>query len=212
MKLKKIMKPREPIVENGTYLAVCVGVVFVGEQYMDRTAFGGRSSYENQVVFVWDLPSELDKDGKPKQLSKDLNATSSPNGTLNSIMEAWNSRTYSREELEEADLNDQLGKVCQLTVAVSESGYSNVKAVAALPKGIQVPATDTPHITFDVDEWDDTAFAALPEWVQEKIKKSTQYQKDHTPTGEVDFEKPAQAGPQTALAQAAAAPAGGCPI
>lgn len=212
MKLKKIMKPREPIVENGAYLAVCVGVIFVGEQYMDRTAFGGRSSYENQVVFVWDLPSELDKDGKPKQLSKDLNATSSPNGTLNSIMEAWNSRTYSREELEEADLNDQLGKVCQLTVAVSESGYSNVKAVAALPKGIQVPATDTPHITFDVDEWDDAAFAALPEWVQEKIKRSTQYQKDHTPTGEVDFEKPARAAPQTTPAQAAAAPAGGCPI
>lgn len=187
MKLKKIMKPRAPIVENGTYLAVCVGVVFIGEQYMDRSAFGKGSSYEHQILFVWDLPSERDGEGKPKQLSKDMNATDAPNGTLSTIMGAWNSRTYSREELAEADLYEQLGKACQLTVVVSESGYSNVKAVSALPKGLPAPVTDTPHITFDVDEWDPAVFAALPEWVQEKIKKSTQYQKLHTPTDKVDF-------------------------
>lgn len=210
MKLKKVMKPRTPIVENGTYLAVCVGVIFVGEQYMDRSAFGKGSSYEHQIVFVWDLPSERDGDGKPKQLSKDLNATSAPNGTLSGIMEAWNSRTYSREELEVTDLLEQLGKACQLTVVVSESGYSNVKAVAALAKGIPAPVTDTAHITFDVDEWDDAAFAALPEWVQEKIKKSTQYQKDHTPTNTIGFQDAAPEG--QGAPQAPEKAAGGCPI
>ena len=195
MKLKKIMKPRVPVVENGTYLAVCVGVVFIGEQYIDRSAFGKGSSYEHQVVFVWDLPFELDSEGKPKQLSKDINATSAPNGTLNSIMEAWNSRTYTREDLEDAELTGQLGKACQLTVVVSESGYSNVKAVAALPKGIPVPETNTTYFEFNVDEWDDEAFKSLPEWVQDKIKKSTQYKTLHTPTDEIDFQKDTPVAP-----------------
>ena len=34
MKLKSIMKPMAPTVEAGSYLAVCVGVVFIGEQYI----------------------------------------------------------------------------------------------------------------------------------------------------------------------------------
>ena len=153
---------------------------------------------------MWDLPFEFDSEGKPKQLSKDINATSAPNGTLNSIMEAWNSRTYTREDLEDVELTDQLGKACQLTVVVSESGYSNVKAVAALPKGIPAPATDTPSFSFDVDEWDDAVFATLPEWVQEKIKKSTQYQQMHAPADAVDFpaEGPADAAPPAAVATA----------
>lgn len=176
------MKPRTPLVENGSYLAVCVGVLAVGEQYVDRSAFGGRSGYESQIVFVFEFPTEIGEDGKPKQLNKDVNATSAPNGSLYAIMKAWNSREYTREQLEEADLNDQLGKPCQVTVSVSESGYSRVSAVAAVPKGIPAPKTETPFICFNVEEWDDAVFAALPEWAQNKIKNSTQYQKQHAPT------------------------------
>lgn len=202
MKLKQIMKPRTPIVESGTYLAVCVGVLFIGEQYKE---YKDHSSYEHQITFIWELPSELDGDGNPKQLSKDINATSSPNGNLNNIMTSWNSRKYTREELEETDICDQLGKPCQLTVSVSESGYSNVNVVTDIPKGIPAPTTSTPYITFDVDEWDDRVFDTLPEWAKEKIKKSTQYQKLHTPTDKVDF-------PESHSGAAVPAQAEECPI
>lgn len=188
MKLKSIMKPRTPLVESGSYLAVCVGVLATGEQYIDRSAFGGRSGYESQIVFVFELPSEIGEDGKPKQLNKEVNATSAPNGSLYAILKAWNSRDYSREQLEEADMNDQLGKACQITVSVSESGYSRVSAVAAVPKGIPAPETKTPYISFNVEEWDDSSFAALPEWAQNKIKNSTQYQKEHVPVTDVSMQ------------------------
>jgi hypothetical protein len=42
-----------------------------------------------------------------------------------------------------------------------------------------------------MEHWDDTVFQALPEWVQEKIKKSTQYQKEHAPDTTVEVKPPA---------------------
>ena len=198
MKLKSIMKPRVPVIENGSYLAVCVGVLAVGEQYVDRSAFGGRSDYESQLVFVFDFPSELDNDGKPKQLNKDINATNAPNGSLNKIMKDWNSREYTREQLAEFDFDEQLGKPCQITVLVSESGYSRITGISAVPKGIPVPTSSTPYISFSVEEWDDEVFAKLPEWAQNKIKNSTQYQKKHAPVTDVTLSAaPATAGSDT---------------
>lgn len=203
MKLKSIMKPRVPVIENGSYLAVCVGVLAVGEQYVDRSAFGGKSDWESQLVFVFEFPSELDNDGKPKQLNKEVNATNAPNGSLNKIMKDWNSREYTREQLAELELKEQLGKPCQITVLVSESGFSRITGISAIPKGIPVPTSATPHIHFSVEEWDDSAFEALPEWAQNKIKNSTQYQKDHAPVTTVEVKAPEAAQQMAAQTQTA---------
>ena len=54
-----------------------------------------------------------------------------------------------------------------------------------IPKGFPTPTTTTEFIRWDMDAWDDATFAKLPEWIQEKIKKSTQYQKEHAPETEI---------------------------
>lgn len=190
MKLKSIMKPRTPLVESGSYLAVCVGVLAIGEQYVDRSAFGGKSGYERQLTFVFELPTEIGEDGKPKQLNKDVNATSALTGSLYAILKAWNARDYNREQLEQADLSEQLGKPCQITVSVSESGYSRISGITAIPKGIPAPESITPIMLFNVEDWDDAVFNALPEWAQNKIKNSTQYQKNHAPETTIEVKTP----------------------
>ena len=188
MIVKDIMKPRVPVVGNGSYIAVCVGVIAVGEQLVDRKAFGKGEQYEYHVVFVWDIPAQRDADGKPKQISKEVNVAGGPTATLNKILSAWNRRPYTASECLASDLEDQLGQPCMLTVEVSESGFANVKSVAAIPDGVTVPDTDTPFIVFDVNQWDDGKFETLPDWVKKKIEKSTQYQKAHPPTTVVDFQ------------------------
>lgn len=95
---------------------------------------------------------------------------------------------YSDEQFQELDLFSQAGRACQLNVVLNDTGeYANVDSVIPLPKGIPAPKTDTPLVLWNMDEWEDSAFDALPEWVQDKIKKSTQYQKMHAPEDEVDF-------------------------
>ncbi|MCD8047290.1 MAG: hypothetical protein LUD80_01700 [Clostridiales bacterium] len=56
------------------------------------------------------------------------------------------------------------------------------------PGARQPPPATTAVISFDADEWDDAAFAALPEYIQNRLKKSTQYKNRHLPDEAVSVE------------------------
>ena len=192
MKIKDRAKPKTPSVEPGVYMAVCVGVVDLGEQYSEKF-----KNYSNKVKFVWALPSEtVEIDGKTeeRQLSKEFTFSVSKKGGLRGFLQSWNGRNYSDEEFAELDVFEQLGKACQLQVVLSETGeYSNVENLMPIPKGLPAPASKTAFFTWDMDAWDDAAFEKLPEWTREQIKKSTQYQKEHLPQETVAVQQPQQA-------------------
>ena len=194
LKVKDRAKPKLPPVEPGVYIAVCVGVIDLGEQlceYKDKSR-----SYKSQVQFVWELVGEtveVDGEQKPRQLSRTFTMSASKKGNLIGFISGWNGVSYTEEQFKELDLFEQAGKACQLNVVLNDTGeYANVDSVIPLPKGIPAPETDTPPVLWNMDEWSDDTFAALPEWVREKIKRSTQYQKLHAPDTEVDFKKAPQ--------------------
>lgn len=206
MKIKDRAKPKVPPVEPGVYIGICVGVIDLGEQYSETF-----KKFSNDVMIVWELAGEtveVDGEQKPRQLSRTFSVATSKKSKLRAFLSSWNGKQYGDDEFGELDLFDQIGKVCQLNVVLNDTGeYANIDNLMPLPKGMPAPITDTPAIQWDMDVWDDETFKALPEWVQEKIKQSTQHKKEHTPSDSVDFkEEPAQAAP------AAATGGGGCPI
>lgn len=184
MKIKDRAKPKTPPVEPGVYMAVCVGVIDLGEQYSEKF-----KSYSNKVKIVWAIPSEtIEIDGKTeeRQLSKEFNFSLSKKGSLRTFLESWAGKSFTDDEFAEMDIFSVLGKPCQLQVVLNETKeYSNVANLMQLPKGMPAPASQTPFITWDMEAWDDAAFEKLPEWTKEQIKKSTQYQKDHVPVTDV---------------------------
>ena len=194
MKIKDRAKPKAPPVEPGAYPAVCIGIIDLGEQYSEKF-----KSYSNKVQIVWELPTEtIEVDGKPepRQLSKEFTISASKKGNLRGFLSSWNSKTYSDEEFMELDLFDQIGRACQVNVVLNETGeYANVESAIPLMKGYTVPQSSTPPIRWDMDNWNDEVFQNLPEWVQEKIKKSTQYQKEHAPETPVEVKAPEGACP-----------------
>ena len=194
MKIGSRAKPKIPPVEPGVYMAVCVGVVDLGEQYSEKF-----KNYSNKVKIVWALPSEtIEVDGKveERQLSKEFAFSTNKKGNLRKYLESWNGKTYSDDEFAEVDLMDQLGKACQLQVALNETGeYSNVSNLMPIPKGMPSPVSKTAYFTWDMDHWDDAAFDQLPQWVQDQIKKSTQYQKDHAQVQDVAVHPTTQTAP-----------------
>ena len=198
MKIKDRAKPKAPPVEPGVYMAVCIGFIDLGEQYSEKF-----KSYTNKGMYVWELPGEtieIDGEQKPRQLSKEFTISASNKSNLRKFIETWNSKSYSDEDFMEFDVFEQVGKPCQLNVVLNETKeYSNVDNLMPIPRGFPAPTTDTKLIKWDMDAWNDEVFAELPEWIQEKIKKSTQYQKDHAPTTAVEVKAP------TASAE-------GCPI
>ena len=185
MKIKDRAKPKVPPVEPGVYMAVCVGFIDLGEQYSEMF-----KSYSNKGMYVWELPGEtveIDGEQKPRQLSKEFTISGSSKSNLRKFIESWNGKSYGDDEFMDFDLFDQVGKPCQLNVVLNETKeYANVDNLMPIPRGFPAPTTDTEQIRWDMDKWDDAVFEKLPEWIQDKIKKSTQYQKDHAPAETVE--------------------------
>ena len=179
MKFKDKARPEKPPVGAGVYMGGSVTVGALGDQYSEKF-----KNTQRKVVFSFDIPSEtveMDGETRPRQLSKRCTFSVSKRGTLNKMLNAWLNANMSEQDLAELDLFDFAGKACQIRVTVSEDGaHNNVEDVMALSKGMPVPTTDTPIITYDLDKdgfsgekWD-----ALPQWLQDAIKKSEQYQKN----------------------------------
>ena len=185
MKIKDRAKPKAPPVEPGVYMAVCIGFIDLGEQYSEMF-----KSHSNKGMYIWELPGEtieIDGEQKPRQLSKEFTISSSSKGNLRKFIESWNSKSYSDDEFLDFDLFDQIGKPCQINVVLNETKeYSNVDNIMPIPRGFPAPTTDTKQIRWDMEQWDDEVFKELPEWIQDKIKKSTQYQQDHAPNTVVE--------------------------
>ena len=189
MKIKDRAKPKAPPVEPGVYMAVCVGFIDLGEQYSEKF-----KSYANKGMYVWELPGELieiDGEQKPRQLSKEFTISGSSKSNLRKFLESWNGKSYSDDDFLELDLFDQIGKPCQLNVVLNETKeYSNVDNIMPIPRGFPAPTTDTKHFKCDMAHWDEAVFAELPEWIQDKIKKSTEYQKEHAPDTPIEVKAP----------------------
>lgn len=201
MKLGSRAKPAIPPVEPGTYFAVCIGAVDLGEQ---ETTYNNKTRYTNQLQIIFELPSELieiDGEEQPRQLSRRFAVSLSTKSNLRKFIETWYGKKFTDDAIREFDTRELLGKPAMLSVVLSEDGnYANIASAAALPKGMEAPKAKSELIDFDVEDWDDAAFQKLPEWLQELIKKSTQYKSDHLPEDEVSIEAAEQAASQAAEA------------
>lgn len=183
MKIRNNVKPTLPPIPGGTYLAICVYSIGIGEQLCEYE--GKSKNYYNQVMFGFEICGqtvEIDGKQEPRVLGKTFNATKGKKSGLRKFIGAWEAKELTDDEYLDKDTNDYVGRAALLTVVLNETGeYSNIDGIAPLPEGIpiSVPQPLSKLIRFDVDNWNQAAFEALPEWAQERIKKSTQYQKEH---------------------------------
>ena len=180
MKIKDRAKPKVPPVEPGVYMAICIGCVDLGEQYNETF-----KNYANKCLYMFELIGEtveVDGEQKPRQLSKEFTISASSKSNLRKFIESWNGKSYSDDEFADLDLFDQIGKSCQLNVVLNDTKeYANIDNLMPLPRGMAAFKTETPTVRWDMDAWDDEVFKTLPEWIQDKIKKATQYATLHAP-------------------------------
>ena len=180
MKIKDRAKPKTPPVEPGVYMAICIGCVDLGEQYNET--FKNRS---NKCLYIFELIGEtieVDGEMKPRQLSKEFAISSSSKSNLRKFIESWNGKSYTDDDFMELDLFDQIGKSCQINVVLNDTKeYANIDNLMPLPRGVPAFTTETAPVRWDMSAWDDEVFKTLPEWIQDKIKKSTEYATDHAP-------------------------------
>lgn len=193
LKVKNRSKPSLPPIDGGTYPAVCVAIADLGEQNNEKF-----KKYEDKVLLIWELPGvliEVDGEQKPRWLSKDFSATLNEKSNLTKFLVPWRGKNFTEEELngDGFDLKQMLGKGCLLQIIVEEKDgnqYNRITGCMGFPMGMPAPVTQSELLWFDMDEWDDDSLAKFPEWAQAKIKKSTQYQKNHAPDTEIEVRPP----------------------
>lgn len=193
---------RKPVdykaLESGSYIARLVIIAGVGTQEeQDFRTKVPRYVEEIYMVFECIGYSRTHKDGSPFLM--DLNGKQIPEpqtirGTYTRSLGAkaklarhlagWLGKDPGEDEAFDLEA-ECLGKACILTVAkkISETTgneYNTIESIGPLVRGMQEPADSilTP-ICYDVNDHTDATFEALPEWLQEVVRRSSEWADTH---------------------------------
>lgn len=160
-------------VPAGTHPAYCYAVIDIGHQAGE---YKGQKNVKPQVILSFEFPTEritIEGEDKPMIMSSFYTLSLSKKANLKNDLESWRGRPFTPEELEGFDLKNVVGKPCTVAVYHNENGKARVKNVNAAMKGIQIPAMYNKPLWFDIDEHGTNSpqYQAVPEWIQEFIKK-----------------------------------------
>lgn len=162
----------------GNHIARCVKVIDLGTQ---KGEYQGTPLIRRQVTIAWELPGELMTEGagkgKPFLVSKTYTASLSEKATLRKHLESWRGRAFTADELKGFDSKNILMKPCMLSILHTEKGKAQVSGVAAVPKGLEVPAQVNKSVYFSLepDEFSLEVYESLGKWHKETIAQSPEF-------------------------------------
>ncbi len=79
----------------------------------------------------------------------------------------------------ELEIDKALGAPCLLNLERRESKtgnqYNSIRDIVPPVDGVEIAQARTDYMNYDVENHDQAAFDALPEWIRESVKRSTQW-------------------------------------
>lgn len=171
-----------PLLDAGTYPAVCVRIADLGIQ---ETEYQGVKRDKAQVVFGWEIVGEkvaVDGNEVPRIMySKAYTNSLDEKATLRRDLESWRGRAFTKEELCGFHLSTVINAPCFLNIIHMErrdggGEYATIKAVMPLPKGMPKPKAETIPMTFDADTDGEDELDAFPGWIKDRVRSSITWQ------------------------------------
>lgn len=166
-------------VKPGAHIGRCYIIADLGTQ---KGSWQGQEKLQRKVTFVWELPTQKMEDGRPFVVSETYTASIGDKAKLKTVLEAWRGSNFTeKEQTGGFDPSVFLGRPAFLSIVegVSEKTgkkYSNINSIMQLPEGVTAPAPVNGPVYFSLDNFNETSFNDLPEWIQKKIKESPEYQ------------------------------------
>ena len=162
------------------YSVVNLGLVEVGGQY---------PGLKHKMRWSFELCEEKMADGRPFSVSEHLTASLSSKATLTSRLISWRGRPFTEDELQGFNLKNVLGVPCLVNVVHNTKGektYVNIAGISPLPKSMNAPELQNPHLHWDFGMPKDT----LPDWLKLRIgdNPSEQPPEPASITSESDFD------------------------
>jgi len=123
-------------VPEGTWLAVCYGIVDLGTQ---RTTFKGDPKDVHQIRIMWEIHDEEcvmqdgPKKGQPMMIGQVYTLSMSEKANLRKMLEAWRLKKYTDAEIANFNPRNLIGQPCLIGVTHTEKNdkvYANLVSEA----------------------------------------------------------------------------------
>jgi hypothetical protein len=174
---EKSKGPSVPMLEAGTYSAVCCELIDLGLQYNEEWKSSSR-----KVLVGWEIVGEtvnVNGEAQPRIFSKTYTMSLNEKAALRKDLNAWRGRPFTEEELKAFDLKTIVGAACMLTIVhqTSKNGktYANLASIGGIPKGFPKPGLTVEPTIYDIDESSPDVVNTLPSWIADIIKQSPSY-------------------------------------
>jgi hypothetical protein len=184
-------KTQYEVPSAGGSVARLYRIIDLGTQ---QTTYLGESKMTPQVMLVFELPSELTKDGKPMSISSIYTKRLKEKAKLRVVVKALTGTNITDDNVRNFNLQDLIGKVCTLDIINKTGKDGTVKAyvqnVSSALKGMPVPEPYNETLIFDLSEFNKDVFDKIPAYWQNKIQTTKEYDAvavRHGRTDEVPF-------------------------
>ena len=169
------------LIPADSYPAICVGIYDMGTQTPTNTAF--KASRKVRIAFEIPEIQIKTEDGMINAVvGNEFTNSLAEKALLRQFLQSWRGQPFTPEELKGFNLAKLIGQKCLLQIVHNTSKadaskvYVNIGTCLKLPKQMQCGLSKEPQIIFDLDEYDEKKFLSLPKFVQDRIKKSPEYQ------------------------------------
>lgn len=166
----------------GNHIARCYSMIEIGTV---KEEFKGEVKNLHKVRVTWELPLEQrtfnpDKGEQPFSISKEYTLSMHEKAVLRKDLSSWRGKPFTEDEAKAFDVTKLLGIPCMLNVVhiiSSKSGnaYANVAAITPMPKGVSCPPQINDTFEFNYNDFEDTKFNGLPEYLRKKMEVTPEY-------------------------------------
>lgn len=152
----------------GITRTVCVNYQDVGTH---KSEWQGETKWQNQVMLVWEIDETYEADGKQVRftIAKFYTKSLHEKANLRHDLVSWRGREFTEDELKGFDLDNILGKSCQLNIIHEQkNNKTRAKVTAVLPLGKGMEGLDPSIQPWRYDIGEDGYH--FPEQMSDKMK------------------------------------------
>jgi hypothetical protein len=179
-------------VPSGAYIGRCYSLIDLGTQ-LTSGQYGDKLQHKLRIG--WELfgedeqgnPLTVNMDGKtmPMTISKSYTVSLHEKAGLRRDLVAWRGKDFTNEELNGFELKNVLGQWAMISVVETENNgqtYTNIANINPVPASIKkngLPEAHNETKIFDINDPDMDLFESFSENLQNKIKKSPEWERLH---------------------------------
>ena len=171
------------LIPSGNYLARCYQMIEIGTV---KETIMGEDKILKKVRIGWELPTEKrvfneEKGEQPFVISKEFTLSMHEKSGLRAALKSWRGKDFTDTEAKSFDITDLLGKACMINIIHKPSKkdptrfYEEISGITPVPKGIPMPEQINPTFCRSYDQFNETSFDSLPEFIKDKMKGSIEY-------------------------------------